>query len=66
MNNLKYECCPWFGNGEEINDYGHCWDKNGECCNQRCNGLDKDGNVCEWVKNNEQLNIKQKQNDYTG
>jgi hypothetical protein len=35
--------CPFFGQGEEINDFGHCWNKNGEPCIQKCNGLLADG-----------------------
>lgn len=31
--------CPFFGHGDEMNDYGHCWNKNGEPCIQKCNGL---------------------------
>jgi len=49
--------CPFFGQGDEINDFGHCWNKNGEPCIQLCNGLLADGETpcaymsgIEWQK----------------
>lgn len=42
--------CEFRGNGEEIDDIGHCWAKNGENCSQQCNGLDADSNTCAAIK----------------
>lgn len=39
---LAEKFCPYFGNGEEIADFAHCWNKNGENCDQSCNGLCSD------------------------
>ncbi|MCD7923673.1 MAG: hypothetical protein LUI85_02825 [Bacteroides sp.] len=54
---LAESSCPFFGHGDEMNDYGHCWNKNGEPCIQKCNGLLADGETpcayragAEWQK----------------
>jgi hypothetical protein len=34
--------CPMFGDGEELGDYGMCYEKNGINCDQQCNFLASD------------------------
>lgn len=53
--------CAFRGKGEEVDDIGHCWAKNGENCSQRCNGMDSEGNTCATVRQFIQQLDKQKQ-----
>lgn len=53
---MEKQRCKWRGDGNEVNDQNHCWLKNGEPCDQSCNGLSADGKTpCRFLTTNKKI-----------